>query len=485
VTRDEWERLKALFIGALDRPAATRDGWVKEHAAGDDLLAHEAAALLHAHETAEGFLETPPVIDPEDVAAADAAEITTTGAEAAGTRLGPYVIEYRADHGGQGVVYCARDTRLDRRVALKALRAFDAGNPALRERLRREARVAATVVHPAVATVYALEEIDGRLFIASEFIDGQTLRQAIERGPLEPARALSIAADISDALEKAHAAGCVHRDLKPENVMIANGGAVKVVDFGIARIEGIATRLTQTGAALGTPAYMPPEQLIHGTTDVRSDIYAVGVLLTEMLTGQHPLARGRRPIPAVAAEVVSRCLQLDPADRYQTAHDLKVALQQALEQTTRVTAGAEPAAQTRTSSLWWWQFHQAAVSVVYAAMLWPAWLARGSIGGTAGNALFVAVLTAAIVAITLRLHLWFTSRFYPAELDWARERARRWVTSADLMLSAGLILAGGLLGDTRPTLAVLQIAVGIGTASASLLVEPATTRAAFGSSGGL
>ena len=471
MTPHEWKRLKALFTGALDQPEATRESWLEEHAAGDEVLAREAAALLRAHDTAEGFLEIPPQVDPADVAEVDA--------EAPGTRLGPYVIEYCIDNGGQGIVYCARDTRLERRVALKALPPFDDGNPELRERLRREARAAATIAHRAVATVYALEEIDGRLFIASEFIDGGTLRQEIERGALEPARALSIAADIADALCAAHAAGVIHRDLKPANVMIAINGSIKVVDFGIARVRGVDTRLTRTGAAVGTPAYMPPEQLIAGNSDLRSDIYAVGVILTEMLTGQHPFAPGRRPVPLAAAEVTSRCLQPDPANRYQTADDLSQALQTALEEAADGTVSVEPMSTGNRSARWWWEFHQAMVSLVYAAMLWPAWLARGSIGGNVGNALFVATLAAAVVAITLRLHLWFTARFYPAELAWARQRARGWVISSDMVLSGALILAGGLIGDTSGAVAVLDIAAGIGSASASLLIEPATTRAAF------
>ena len=475
MTPDEWKRLKALFTGALDQPEATRERWLEEQAAGDEVLAREAAALLRAHDTAGGFLETPPQVDPADVAAADV--------ETQGTRLGPYVIEYRIDGGGQGVVYCARDTRLDRRVALKALPRLGDEKPELRERLRREARAAATIAHRAVATVYALEEIDGRLFIASEFIDGGTLRQEIERGALEPARALSIAADIADALCAAHAVGVVHRDLKPENVMIGSNGSVKVVDFGIARIAGVDTRLTQTGAAVGTPAYMPPEQLVAGDADVRSDIYAVGVILTEMLTGHHPLAPGGRPVPVAASEVTSRCLQVDPANRYQTARDLLQALQTAIEQAEEGTVGDGPAPAGKASARWWWQFHQATMSAVYALMVWLGWLTSNSIGGNVGNALFVATLAAAVVAVTLRLHLWFTSRVYPAELGWARSRARRWLISSDLMVSAALILGGGLVGDERQGLAVLDIAVGIGSASASLLVEPATARAAFRSEG--
>jgi len=131
------------------------------------------------------------------------------------------------------------------------------------------------------------------------------------------------------------------------------------------------------------------------------------------------------------------------------------------------------------SARWWWEFHQAAVAIVYAVMVWPTWIARSVIGGREGNAVFVAVLAAAIVAVTLRLHLWFTSRFYPAELGWARGRAMGWVLGSDAVFATALVVAGGLVGDARPGLAVLEIAVGIAAASAFALVEPATTRAAF------
>ncbi len=227
-----------------------------------------------------------------------------------------------------GIVYSARDLRLGRRVALKALPPVHDGDAALRERLRREARAAATISHPAVATVYALEEIDGHLFIVSEFVEGHTLRSEIERAPLEPSRALAIAADIARALCAAHDAGVVHRDLKPENVLITAVGAVKVVDFGIAQLEGItSTRLTRPGAAVGTPAYMPPEQLLGAATDLRADIYAFGVVLTEMLTGLHPLTPGRRAMPVSASDIAWRCIQTDPNERYQSARELLAALE--------------------------------------------------------------------------------------------------------------------------------------------------------------
>jgi predicted Ser/Thr protein kinase len=471
VKREQWERLKTLFIGALDQPAETRHQWVSQQAGGDEMLAREAAALLLAHESAGGFLETPPTIDPADLAGLEEPAVAA--------RVGSYEIEYEIGRGGMGIVYCARDVRLGRRVALKALPPVHDADAGRRERLRREARAAATISHPAIATVYALEEIDGRLFIASEFIEGHTLRSEIDRGPIEPTRAVSIAADIARALCAAHDAGIVHRDLKPENVLITTGGAVKVVDFGIAHVDSIRTRLTRPGDAVGTPAYMAPEQLIGGDGNVLADIYALGVVLTEMLSGHHPLAPGRRTAPAAASDIARRCIQTDPQDRYQSARELLEALERELQNPLQARVPAPPATVATGSSRWWWEFHQAVVAGVYAVMVWPTWMARNVIGGREGNAVFIAVLAAAIVAVTLRLHLWFTSRFYPAELEWARARATGWVLGSDALFATALVFAGSLIGDARPSLAVLEIAVGIAAASAFALVEPATTRAAF------
>jgi len=260
----------------------------------------------------------------------------------------------------------------------------------------------------------------------------------------------------------------IHRDLKPENVLITRTGAVKVVDFGIAYIDSINTRLTRDGDVIGTPAYMAPEQLVGSTVDARVDIYAAGVILTEMLTGQHPLAPGRPSMPVSASEIAWRCIQTDPNERYRSARELLAALEQELD----------PKGGSRAR--WWWEFHQAAVSIAYAVMVWPTWLARNVIGGQAGNAVFVTVLAAAIVAVTLRLHFWFTSRFYPAELAWARTRATGWMLVSDVIFASGLVVAGVLVGDARAALAIIEIAVAVGVATAFAVVEPATIRAAFG-----
>jgi eukaryotic-like serine/threonine-protein kinase len=469
MTPERWERLKSLFQGALDRPAAERDHWLLDASGADAELLREARALLHSHDTAGDFLDAPVSVDPD--------EIETLPP---GSHLGQhYEIQGVLGRGGMGIVYLAHDYRLGRRVALKALPPLASADAALRERLTREARAAATIAHPAVATVFALEEIDGNLYIASEYVPGETLAQEIARGPLPAVRAHAVAVDIVKALTAAHAAGVVHRDLKPENVLITVDG-VKVVDFGIARMDGIAgTRLTRDGALLGTPAYMAPEQLVGTAVDARADIYTFGVILSEMLTGRHPLMAGDAA-PSHAPDALSermraisaRCLETDPSARFSSAAELLTALQQAAAP---ATLDGEPV----TGALWWWRFHQAATAVVYAAMVYPLWIDRGLIGGMAGRLLFVAGLTAIIGAVTLRLHLWFTSRFYRSELEWARRRNGRWLIAADAMVAAALIGGGLAIGDQRAPLGDVLIAMGVIGALAFLVIEPVTARAAF------
>ena len=458
----DWNRLKALFEEGLDQPAATRRDWLQRAAAGDEALLREAEALFESLDTAGEFLEQPLAIDPSDL-------VETIEP---GTRLGSYAVLDELGRGGMGVVYLAEDERLKRRVALKLLSPAVAANPTLRERLRREARAAATISHPAVAVVYALEEIDGQLVLVSEYIPGSTLREAIARGPLPEPRALAIAADIARALAAAHDAGVIHRDLKPENVVITPGGAVKVVDFGIAHLEGDGvTRLTVDGALLGTPAYMAPEQLVGNRVDPRTDIYAAGVVIAEMLTGRHPLNENhnRDTIPADIEPVITRCLETDPNRRYGSARELLAALE------------AAGSAAPRPAGRWWWEFHQAVAAVAYSLAVIPAWTARGLIGGATGRTFFIVTLAAVIVSAGVRLHLWFTSRSYPGELPWVQRGVRRLLRGADWTFALALTAASLIVGD-EGALAVVLLSIGIGAAVAFLVIEPATTRAAFRSS---
>ena len=369
------------------------------------------------------------------------------------------------------MVYQARDTDLGRVVALKALPAEAAADPARRERLRREARAAATITHPGVATVYALEEIDGQLFIAAEYVEGQSLRDVLAGAPMPAERAIGLAIEIADALSAAHAGGVVHRDLKPENVLLTAHGGVKVVDFGIASLEvEDGPRLTVDGAILGTPAYMAPEQLAGGAVDSRTDIYAVGVLLGEMLSGRHPMVRGDRPaFPTGLDAIITRCLQPDPAARFASAADLRWALAAAAAGRHGPDRGAR----------WWWAFHQGSVGPTYAVLLVPAWLARSFMGGRPGLLVFLLLMASGIVAITLRLHLWFVSRVADEDLGAQRARTGVWLRIADAVFAGGLLGSGLFVGSEEPALAIVLSAAGVIVALAFLVIEPSTARAAF------
>lgn len=484
VTRERWAQLQPLFHGALDQPGAEREAWLRA-ATSDESLRREVLALLRAHDTAGDFLEVPVQVHVPEVGTEVAGEGrrsldgATQGTQAF-THVGPYRIEEEIGRGGMGIVYRATDTRLGRQVALKALPPGLARNEDRRERLRREARAAATLSHPGIATVYALEELDDHLFIASEYLPGRTLRETMQQGRIEVPRALTIASEIAAALAAAHDAGVIHRDLKSENIAVTRDGHPKILDFGIAHLADDTARLTMPGAAIGTPAYMAPEQLIGADVDFRVDIYALGVLLVEMITGAHPLSGAAEGLNPRISAIVERCLARDPARRFAAARQLEAALTGCAAQTAQtMSETVDPAKVGRSAPRWWWEFHQAVTASVYGLMMIPLWSARALIGSTAGRALFVLGLAAAIVAAILRLHLWFSSRFYASELTWGQRRASPVLVIADSVFAFSLVAMGWLVGDTREALAILLIAVGIGSAVAFLVIEPVTARAAF------
>jgi len=244
-----------------------------------------------------------------------------------------------------GVVYKAEDTKLERPVALKFLPAHLLGNEEVRKRVEREAKSAAALSHPNVCTVFEIDEAEGKTFIAMELIEGESLDRHISRGPLKLDEALDIARQIADGLEAAHQRGIVHRDVKPENVMVDAKSRVTVMDFGLAQLAQ-ASRLTKAGQTMGTTAYMSPEQTMGSGTDHRTDIWALGVVLYEMVVGEQPFKgdyekavqysivnEAPEPITALRSGVpmelevhVVKCLAKDPADRYQNAGDLIVDL---------------------------------------------------------------------------------------------------------------------------------------------------------------
>ena len=490
MTDDRWTRVGDLFDRALAAPVTDRDAIIETSLESDDVK-REVRSLLAAHNSASGFL---------DHAASE--NVTAAPAFGPNTMIGPYRVLRVIGRGGMGVVYQAEDTRLHRAVALKALPSDVAGDEQRRNRLRQEARAAAALQHPGIATVYALEEIDNQLFISSEYLSGETLREELSRGPLPPARVIAAAIELARALCVAHDRGIVHRDLKPENIVRTTDGALKVLDFGLAQFDQRAadlvskSRLTMPGLVAGTPSYMAPEQLLARPTDFRVDHFAFGVLLYEMAAGSHPFVARSLPstiariladtpdpppssdtIPPPLWNVIQRCLQKDPAHRFASTRDLLHALE-ATPVTTTTSSAAAVSSQSAPAPLYWWRFHQFAAAVAYWSMVWPVWHVHRALGRW-GLLFFFATLAAVVVAGNLRLHLWFSSRVYPEDLREQRADVARWIRWADVAFAALLIIGGIALPDTHAGWAALLISFGIGAAVAFVFIEPATTRAAF------
>ena len=275
-----------------------------------------------------------------------------------GARLGPYEIVSALGAGGMGEVYKARDTRLDRTVAIKILPETLAADPQFRERFDREARAISQLTHPHICTLYDVGEQQGTAFLVMEYLEGETLADRLKKGALPLDDALNVAIQIADALSAAHRHGIVHRDLKPGNVMLTKAGA-KLLDFGLAKASGPAIagagqsmlpttppNLTAQGTILGTFQYMAPEQLEGKEADARTDIFAFGAVLYEMLTGTKafsgashaslissimssqppPVSMVQTLAPAELDHLIARCLAKDPEDRWQSARDVKLQL---------------------------------------------------------------------------------------------------------------------------------------------------------------
>lgn len=486
---ERWKRINSLFHDALERNAADREAFLHSATAGDDELRREVESLLASHRSAGNFMDVPAYGIAPELMFDEAADLS-------GRTVGPYRVLHEIGRGGMGVIYAAEDTRLGRQVALKALPADYAADATRRERLRREARAAASLTHPSIATIYALEEIDGALYIASELVRGRTLREELRDGPLAPDLLYSTVLGIAEGLAAAHAQGIVHRDLKPENVMRAPDGRVKILDFGLARTSDTAggmtiTQLTQAGGTVGTPGYMAPEQLSGATVDARTDVFAFGIVAAELATGEHPfgpdsaamlrrmteLMEGR-PVsgsrtwgsPAIE-QIARRCMRAAPAERYPSGAELVAAL----HAVRNGTAAAVTSASER--SLWWWQFHQVAIAILLASMPAVAWIIRPSIGGPWGSRIFFAALILATISIAARMNLLFTSRVHPEHLEHQRSIVFPWVAWVDAALAISMLAAALTLHD-QDALAGLSIALATVNLASVAFIEPATTRAA-------
>ncbi len=376
-TFEPWKRADEILQRALELTEPSRTAFVAE-ACGDDADLRELVGrLLIAGSGQSGPLRTGAAADPlgernpSSVSEESRKFGGPTGPDQAlepGSRLGDYEIESVVGSGGMGIVYAARDHRLERLVAVKVLSPRLASDPASMARFRREARMLAAVSHPGIAEIHGVEEIDRVSFLVMELVDGVPLSTAFRRGPMLPTRAVEFALQVASALEAAHDQGIVHRDLKPGNVMLHRGTQIKLIDFGLARLyrqeEGSkpGVRVTDTGILIGTAPYMSPEQLRCEEADHRADVWSFGCLLFEMLAGQRPFD-GETPADTMSAileaspnfgslpaglpeslrQLIRRCLEPDKTRRLQHLGEARIALQES-NTAAVVASAAQPAA---------------------------------------------------------------------------------------------------------------------------------------------
>ncbi len=400
-SKPDWPRIWELFEQALDQPEDQRAAWVEQQCQGDADLKREIEGLLSAHETDKGVLD-------RSVQPLAAEALNEPGEITTGQSIGPYKIISELGRGGMGVVYKAEDTRLERTVALKFLAPHLVADPEIRARFTREAKAAATLNHPNICTVYEIEEIEGRTFISMAYIDGQGLDEQIAQGPLKLTDALDIAAQAGEGLAEAHSQGIVHRDVKPGNIMIKSkervGTQAIIMDFGLARLVRRST-LTRIGTRVGTVIYMSPEQTEGSKVDHRSDIWALGVVLYEMVCGlspfrgeydeavlysilnedPEPLTGVRSGLPVELDWIVSKALAKLPQERYQSVEEFVTDLRrlsQRIESGHRkgltprslspLPVGTPTKTQPRPSRTGVWGLALAATAVVSAGLAWFA-----------------------------------------------------------------------------------------------------------------
>jgi Tol biopolymer transport system component len=349
---ERWQQIDAVFREALERSPEFRASFIAEACNGDTSLQQEIEQLFASLDASGSFLERP-----AGESFGFNGKVPHGPTLANGQKLAHYQIVSQIGVGGMGEVYLANDIKLDRRVAIKILPSQFTKDAAQVQRFEREARAASALNNPNIITIHEIGNEGDLHFIATEFIEGQTLRQRLASSGLPAKEVIAIAIQIAKALCAAHAAGIIHRDIKPENVMIRPDGLVKVLDFGLAKlsereliVDSAATPATlslqtNAGTLMGTASYLSPEQIRHERVDHRTDIFSLGVLMYEMLAGERPF-RGdnvaqlfdailkseskpiaSRNLPAGLNRIVARALAKDPAARYQNAEELKVDLE--------------------------------------------------------------------------------------------------------------------------------------------------------------
>ncbi len=371
---ERWQQIDQVLEAALERNRSERAAFLDQACAGDEELRREVESLLRAHEQAGSFIEKPPREAAEEILADHQSESLI------GKQVGSYRIERLLGKGGMGEVYLAHDSKLDRKIALKLLPVDFASDEKRVRRFQQEARAASALNHPNVCVIHEIGKTDdGRHYIAMEHVAGVTLRQQMASHPLKLGQALDIATQVASALAAAHSAGIVHRDIKPENVMVRNDGLIKVLDFGLAKRTTVpvvvddraSTKMlvhTEPGMVMGTVAYMSPEQARLLEVDARTDIWSLGVVLYEMVTGKFafagatssdlivsildreplPLSRHLPDVPAELQRIVSKALRKDKEERHQVVKDLFLDLK-SLKQELDFEARLQYSAQSESS----------------------------------------------------------------------------------------------------------------------------------------
>jgi hypothetical protein len=385
---ERWTHVDKLLQSALELPTAERDVFLRRACGGDAQLEGELRSLLAAHDGADGFLAAPAI----DLAARrltgshNAALLASAVSLAVGQRIGAFEITGALGAGGMGEVYRATDTKLKRDVAIKILPALVANDSDRLARFRREAEVLASLNHPNIAAIYGFEDESGIQALVLELVEGRTLEAFLAARALPLDEALKIARQIAEALEAAHERGIVHRDLKPANIKVRDDGTVKVLDFGLAKAleQDVADSLmvtspvTMSGVILGTAAYMSPEQARGKVVDKRTDVWAFGCVLYEMVAGQRPFAGdaiadiiasvlNKEPdwsvVPRPALRLIQACLEKDPKKRLRDIADGWRLLDE------RSTASAAPASRRRLAVVAPWAFAAVALSAL-ASLGW-------------------------------------------------------------------------------------------------------------------
>jgi len=359
MTPERWQQVKEIFNSAITHRPEERGLFISRACSGDEELRSEVESLIASHEQSGGFIDQPAFEVAASLLVNEKAELNP------GQTVGSYEVISFISRGGMGEVYLAEDKRLGRKVALKLLPAsFTTDEDRLR-RFEQEARSASALNHPNIITIYEIRQAAGSHVIATEFVEGETLRHRLSRSALTLSETLNIAIQVADALSAAHKAGIIHRDIKPENIMLRPDGYVKVLDFGLAKLSEQATPAvaaeaptiqvrTGSGIVIGTAGYMSPEQARGLSVDHRSDIFSLGAVIYEMLarrkpfegdtpsdtlaailkTEPPPLARVARGVPSELVRIVNKSLRKDREERYQVVKDLWLdlkALKQELE----------------------------------------------------------------------------------------------------------------------------------------------------------